>query len=66
MLYGNSKILNFDGENVVEFTYTQVAKRAHALSGALRDLGVGKDDRVATFCFNHNQHLEAYLAIPSM
>jgi len=32
------------------------------LAGGLRDLGVGPGDRVATFCWNHDRHLETYFA----
>jgi fatty-acyl-CoA synthase len=41
---------------------TRVAKLAHALRG----LGIDGDQRVATFMWNNAEHLEAYLAIPSM
>jgi fatty-acyl-CoA synthase len=47
-------------------TYTQVCERARRLVSALRRLGVGPDDRVATFSWNHQQHLEAYLGVPAM
>ena len=33
---------------------------------ALRGLGVDADQRVGTFMWNNAEHLEAYLAIPSM
>jgi fatty-acyl-CoA synthase len=38
--------------------------RAKRLTVALKRLGLQDGDRVATFCWNHYQHLEAYLAIP--
>jgi fatty-acyl-CoA synthase len=44
--------------------YSQVIGRAKRLAVALRNLGVEDGDRVATFCWNHYQHLEAYIAIP--
>ncbi len=34
--------------------------------GALRELGVDGDQRVATLLWNNSEHLEAYLAVPSM
>ena len=46
------------------YTYGDMIQRAKRLSLALAKLGVGDSDRVATFCWNHHQHLEAYLAIP--
>jgi len=37
-----------------------------ALCGGLRELGVGDGDRVATFAWNTQRHLEAYMAAPCM
>ncbi|MGH2460062.1 MAG: AMP-binding protein, partial [Chloroflexota bacterium] len=45
-------------------TYADVARRAKRLALALRELGVQPGDRVATFCWNHHQHLEAYFGVP--
>src|SRR5207342_1113766 len=47
-------------------TYAEVAERAGRLANALRGLGVDGDQRVATFMWNNVEHLEAYLAVPSM
>ena len=45
-------------------TYGQMIARSKRLAVALKKLGIEDGDRVATFCWNHSQHLEAYLAIP--
>jgi fatty-acyl-CoA synthase len=47
-------------------TYGAVVARAGRLANALAKLGVKKGDRVATLCWNHARHLEAYCAIPCM
>jgi fatty-acyl-CoA synthase len=47
-------------------TLGEVLPRAARLSNALARLGVKKGDRVATLCWNHARHLEAYCAIPTM
>src|SRR3954462_2561104 len=47
-------------------SFGEVAERAHRLAGALSSLGVSGDARVATFMWNNQEHLEAFLAIPSM
>ncbi|MFE3059409.1 long-chain fatty acid--CoA ligase [Nocardia sp. NPDC059239] len=47
-------------------TYAEVGQRCAQLAHALRGLGVTGDDRVATFMWNNAEHLEAYLAVPSM
>jgi fatty-acyl-CoA synthase len=48
------------------YTYGGMAVRAKRLAIALRDLGVGPGDRVATLGWNHHQHLETYFAIPAL
>jgi fatty-acyl-CoA synthase len=47
-------------------TYAEVARRCRRLANALTKLGVREGDRVATLSWNHQQHLECYLAVPSM
>jgi fatty-acyl-CoA synthase len=47
-------------------TYGTTGTRAAKLANALRSLGVDGDQRVATLMWNNAEHLEAYLAIPSM
>ena len=45
-------------------TYGEACRRARALAVALQGLGLQRGDRVATLCWNHHQHHEAYLGIP--
>ena len=53
-------------KSMVRTTYRELGARASQLAGALARLGVRSGDRVATLCWNHREHLEAYLAIPAM
>ena len=46
--------------------YAEVGVRARRLANALGKLGVKEGDRVATLCWNHQQHLETYFGIPGM
>ncbi len=46
------------------YTYRDFAARAKQLATALQKLGLERGDRVATLCWNHHQHLEAYFGIP--
>jgi fatty-acyl-CoA synthase len=46
------------------YTYADFVRRAKQLTLALRQLGVQPGERVATFAWNHHQHLEAYFACP--
>lgn len=56
-----------DGDGtVVRSTYGDVARRADKLANALRGMGIREGDRVATFAWNTQQHLEIYLAVPCM
>jgi fatty-acyl-CoA synthase len=45
-------------------TYGETMGRARQLAVALQRLGLQRGDRVATLCWNHHQHHEAYLGIP--
>jgi fatty-acyl-CoA synthase len=47
------------------YTYRDMAGRAKQLAVALGKAGLERGDRVATLCWNHYQHLEAYFGIPS-
>ncbi|MGV0836129.1 fatty acid--CoA ligase [Mycolicibacterium thermoresistibile] len=47
-------------------TYTELGREAARLANALRRLGITGDERVATFQWNNQEHLAAYIAVPSM
>jgi fatty-acyl-CoA synthase len=65
-LFGNSEVITWQGTSARHSTYSEVYTRACRLANALRGMGVTEGDRVATLCWNNQEHLEAYLAIPSM
>ena len=46
--------------------FTEVAANAARLAHGLRSLGIDGDQRVGTFMWNNQEHMEAYLAVPSM
>jgi fatty-acyl-CoA synthase len=54
--------LTDDGKQRASFG--EVVERVDRLAGALGALGVSEGDRVATFAWNSQAHLECYLAIP--
>jgi len=67
-VYGDSQVITITGP-AGEFTqasFAEVAGRAERLAKALEAIGVGDSDRVGTFLWNNQTHLEAYLAIPGM
>jgi acyl-CoA synthetase (AMP-forming)/AMP-acid ligase II len=45
-------------------TYGESCRRARGLGVGLKELGLERGDRVATLCWNHLVHHEAYLGIP--
>jgi fatty-acyl-CoA synthase len=65
-VHGDSEVLTWTGDSARRTSYAQLGRRAARLAGALRGLGVTGDQRVATFQWNNQEHLEAYLAIPAM
>jgi fatty-acyl-CoA synthase len=65
-VYGDSEVVTVEPGGDRRSTFTQVAGRAERLAAALKRLGVGNGDRVGTFAWNDQEHLEAYLAVPSM
>jgi fatty-acyl-CoA synthase len=65
-LYADSRVITArEGGDRIS-TYAQVADRTDQLAKALMKLGVQREDRVGTFCWNNQEHLEAYFAISSM
>jgi fatty-acyl-CoA synthase len=64
-LFGKKEIVSrLPDKSVHRYRYTDFARRAKKLADALQQLGVGQGDRVATLCWNHYQHMEAYFAVP--
>src|SRR5579875_3402329 len=47
-------------------TIGDLGRQSAQLANALRGLGIRADERVATFMWNNEEHLAAYLAIPAM
>src|SRR5438552_9385496 len=65
-VYHDSEVVTWEGESGRRATFAQVAERAEKLAAALKRLGIEPGDRVGTFCWNTQEHLEAYFAIPCM
>ena len=65
-VHGDRVVTTATGDGFRHATYREVGKRAARLANALRRLGIDGDQRVATFMWNNQEHLEAYVAIPSM
>ncbi|MGH9306294.1 MAG: long-chain fatty acid--CoA ligase [Acidimicrobiales bacterium] len=65
-VYADSTVTTYEGGPVRRASFAQVGQRTERLAKALGRLGVNPGDRIGTFCWNHQEHVEAYLAIPSM
>ena len=65
-LHPRKTVTTKTADGVVTTPFAEVIARSRRLAGALRSLGVKDHDRVATLCWNHQQHLEVYIAAPCM
>ncbi|HEV2242845.1 MAG TPA: AMP-binding protein, partial [Streptosporangiaceae bacterium] len=64
--YADREVVTCTSAGTRRQSYGVTGVRAARLANALRSLGVDADQRVATLMWNNAEHLEAYLAIPSM
>ncbi len=64
-LWGRRPVVSRNADGfITRTTYAESLARARKLASALRTLGVRAGDRVATLCWNHRRHFEAYFAAP--
>src|SRR5215211_6340579 len=64
--HGSGEVVTATGTGTRRASYTEVGRNAGRLANALRALGVQAGDRVATFQWNNQEHVEAYLAVPCL
>jgi fatty-acyl-CoA synthase len=65
-VHAGSKVVTWKGDHAREVTFADTHERMGRLAAALTDLGIGRGDVVGTFCWNSQEHLEAYFAVPCM
>ena len=65
-VFPDSEIITVGDGGTRRARFDEVAARAAKLAHGLLSLGIKGDQRVGTFMWNNQEHLEAYLAIPSM
>ena len=65
-VHSDSEVVTFMGDGSRRATYAEVGDRAERLAAALKRFGIKEGDRVGTFAWNNQEHLEAYFAIPCM
>ena len=66
LVFGRSECVTWQGGSARHTSYREIEQNARRLASALTRLGVGEGDPVATFCWNNQEHLEAYYAVPCM
>ena len=64
--YGDAEVITLREDGPDHSSYREVAGRVHRLAHALDRLGVSAGDRVGTFAWNDQRHLELYFAAPCM
>src|SRR4051812_45832062 len=66
-VHGRSEVLTYTGSGFRRASFAEIGRRAAQLAHGLRDrLGVVGDQRVGTFMWNTQEHIEAYFAVPAM
>jgi len=65
-LYPDRELVSRTAEGTVRYTYDAYADRVGRLASAVRAAGIDRGDRVATMCWNHDRHAEAYYAVPNL
>src|SRR5829696_8828043 len=63
---GDEEVVTLTEAEPERTTYAALGDRVDRLCGALTELGIEPGDRVATFSWNTQRHLELYLAVPCM
>ena len=65
-VYADAECVTWTDTGPRRASFGTIAANAGRLANALARLGIGSGDRVGTFMWNSQEHMEAYLAIPSM
>lgn len=65
-LFPRKTVLTKTSTGFLSASYAEVIERSTRLASALAALGVRPGDRIATFAWNSQRHLELYFAVPCM
>jgi fatty-acyl-CoA synthase len=65
-VHPDSAVVHFQGDAAESVTFAKFAETVRRTAAALRSVGVGEGDVVATLCWNSPAHLAAYFAVPAM
>jgi fatty-acyl-CoA synthase len=65
-VHAASEVVTWTANGARRSSYGEMGRDCARLANALRGLGIDADQRVATFMWNNEEHLELYLTVPSM
>jgi fatty-acyl-CoA synthase len=65
-VHAGSEVVTDEAGSTRRASFATVAERSERLAAALKRLGVAQGDAVGTLCWNTQEHMEAYLAVPTM
>ncbi len=65
-VHADREVITWQGDSARHVSFADTYERITRLASALERLGIGHGDVVGTFCWNHQEHAEAYLAVPCM
>ncbi len=65
-VHPDRQVVTWQGDHSREVSFADTYERTKRLASGLASLGVEQGDVVATFCWNHQEHVEAYFAVPCM
>jgi fatty-acyl-CoA synthase len=63
-VHPSAEVVTLTDSGLTRASYGQVAERVDRLARVLDRLGVKQGDRVGTFAWNNQRHLELYMAVP--
>ncbi len=63
-VHPGAEVVTLTDDGLVRASYGEVAERVDRLARVLERLGVKQGDRVGTFAWNNQRHLELYMAVP--
>ncbi|HEX4837622.1 MAG TPA: long-chain fatty acid--CoA ligase [Solirubrobacteraceae bacterium] len=63
-VHPRAEVVTLTDRGAVRATYGEVSERVDRLARALSALGIEQGDRVGTFAWNNQRHLELYMAVP--
>jgi fatty-acyl-CoA synthase len=65
-VHAGREVVTWRGDHARRVTFADTYTRIQRLASGLSSLGVQPGTVVGTFCWNHQEHVEAYFAVPCM